>query len=52
MIDDAAQLVMTLAVRCLPRDGSEWGRAMLAEFDMARRDGRSLGFAFGCLVAA
>lgn len=52
MIDDAAQLVMTLALRCLPRDGSEWGHAMLAEFDMARRDGRSLGFACGCLVAA
>jgi len=47
----AAQLVMTLALRCLPRDGSEWGRAMLAEFDMARRDGKPLGFAFGCLIA-
>lgn len=47
----AAQLVMTLALRCLPRDGSEWGRAMLAEFDMAQRDGKPLGFAFGCLIA-
>lgn len=47
----AAQLVMTLALRCLPRDGNDWGRAMLAEFDMARRDGKPLGFAFGCLIA-
>lgn len=47
----AAQLVMTLALRCLPRDGSEWGQAMLAEFDIARREGKPLGFAFGCLIA-
>jgi hypothetical protein len=47
----AAQLVMTLALRCLPRDGGEWGRAMLAEFDTARREGKPLGFAVGCLIA-
>lgn len=51
MTTRAAQLVMTLALRCLPRDGSEWGRAMLAEFDMARQDGKPLGFALGCLIA-
>ncbi|MDJ0277736.1 hypothetical protein QLH51_13100 [Sphingomonas sp. 2R-10] len=43
---------MTLALRCLPRDGSEWGQAMSAEFDLARRDGKALGFACGCLIAA
>lgn len=51
MTTRAAQLVMTLALRCLPRDGSEWGKAMLAEFDMVWREGRPLGFAFGCLIA-
>lgn len=52
MIAGVAELVMTLALRCLPRDGSKWGQAMLAEFDLARREGRSLGFACGCLIAA
>ncbi len=51
MTTRAAQLVMTLALRCLPRDDGEWGQAMLAEFDMAWRDGKPLGFAFGCLIA-
>lgn len=51
MTTRAAQLVMTLALRCLPRDGSEWGQAMLAEFDMVRGEGKPLGFAFGCLIA-
>lgn len=51
MTTRVAELVMTLALRCLPRDGNEWGRAMLAEFDMARRGGKPLGFAFGCLIA-
>lgn len=51
MTTRVTQLVMTLALRCLPSDDGEWGRAMLAEFDIARRDGKPLGFAFGCLIA-
>ena len=47
-----APLVMALARRCLPPDGRDWGQAMQAEFDVARRDGRPLGFALGCLIAA
>ena len=46
-----AQIVMTLALRCLPRDAGEWGQAMLAEFDMAQRDGKPIRFALGCLVS-
>lgn len=52
MMAGAAELMMTLALRCLPRDSSEWGQAMLAEYDLARRDGKGLGFACGCLIAA
>lgn len=48
----AAELVMMLALRCLPHDSSDWGRAMLVEFDAARREGKALGFACGCLIAA
>lgn len=47
-----AHLVMALALLDLPHDGPDWGRAMQAEFDEAVRDGRPLGFAFGCLIAA
>jgi len=47
----AAHIVMRLALRCLPQDGREWGRAMQAEFDQALRDGKPLGFAIGCLIA-
>ena len=46
-----AHIVMSLALRCVPRDGHEWGRAMEAEFDEALRDGKSFGFAVGCLIA-
>lgn len=52
MMAGAAELVMTLALRCLQQGGSEWGQAMLAEFDVARREGKALGFACGCLIAA
>ncbi len=52
MIAGTARRVMILALRCLPRDGGEWGPAMLAEFNMAYRDGKPLGFAIGCLIAA
>lgn len=48
MIASPAQLVMALAIRCLPHD-SEWGRAMQAEFDTAWLEGRPLSFAVGCL---
>ena len=46
-----AHLVMELAVRCLPDRSRGWGQAMRAEFGLAVQDGRSLGFALGCLVA-
>ena len=52
MMAGAAELVMTLALHCLPRDGSKWGLAMPAEFDVARHEGRALVFACGCLIAA
>lgn len=51
MMAGAAELIMTLALRCLPRDGSERGQAMLADFDVARREGDGLSFACGCLIA-
>jgi hypothetical protein len=48
MSADPAQLVMALAIRCLPND-SEWGHAMQAEFNAARLEGCPLAFAIGCL---
>lgn len=47
-----ARSVMTLAARCLGDRRRGWALAMRAEFEWALRDGRALGFAFGCLAAA
>jgi hypothetical protein len=43
---------MSLAGRCLGADRRDWGLAMQAEFEAAVEDGKPLGFATGCLIAA
>lgn len=47
-----AQWLLRVATRCLGDDRSEWARAMNAEHEHAVMDGRSIQFAFGCLIAA
>ncbi|WP_084580307.1 hypothetical protein [Sphingomonas azotifigens] len=47
-----ARGVMALAQQCLGADRREWARAMQAEFEVARDDGKPLSFAIGCLLTA
>jgi len=47
-----AQSLMALATYCLGDDRREWAQAMQAEYDEAGAEGRQLGFAAGCLIAA
>lgn len=52
MIVTAARLVMRLATRSLGAQHRQWAQAMHAELSAAEADGRPLGFALGCLIAA
>lgn len=47
-----ARAAMAAAARCLGERRRDWAMAMKAEFEAAADDGRALGFAAGCLVAA
>ena len=47
-----ARTLMELAVRILGSQRREWALAMRVEFEIAREEGKPLGFAFGCLIAA
>jgi hypothetical protein len=47
-----AKALLALATRCLGDSRRQWALAMEAEFDVAAGDGKALGFAAGCLVAA
>lgn len=47
-----ARALMVLACRCLGESRRDWGRAMLAEFDVATTNGVPLIFAVGCLIGA
>jgi hypothetical protein len=44
--------LLALSARCLGERRRDWALAMEAELDSAQADGRALGFALGCLVAA
>jgi hypothetical protein len=43
---------MAMARACLGDSRREWSDAMEAEFAIAAKDGKALGFAIGCLAAA
>lgn len=47
-----ARAVMTLASCCFGDHRQDWALAMEVEFEAAAKDGKSLGFAIGCLIAA
>ncbi|HEX8533603.1 MAG TPA: hypothetical protein VF662_05490 [Allosphingosinicella sp.] len=47
-----SRALIALAAGCLGEARREWARAMQAEFEAAMRDGKSLSFAAGCLLAA
>lgn len=47
-----ARALLTLAACCLGESRREWALAMQREFHSAVEDGRPLGFAIGCLIAA
>jgi hypothetical protein len=52
MIEALSRAVMALAVCSFGDHRREWALAMEAEFEAAREQGKPLGFAAGCLVAA
>ena len=52
MTANLALAVMTLAEACLGDHRRDWALAMRAEFEAARRDGKPLLFAVGCLAGA
>ena len=47
-----AQAMVRLAARCLGHHRRDWALAMREELEAADADGRSLSFAWGCLIAA
>lgn len=52
MIRRCARLAVGLAIRLLPPQLADWGRAMAAEVDRIDQDGAALGYALGCLGGA
>lgn len=50
--DDRASRALALAIRGLPADRADWGRAMLVELDEARGARARWRFSLGCIRAA
>jgi hypothetical protein len=46
------RLLLAVAMRSLGSRRRTWAQAMLAEFDVAERDGQAFRFALGCLLGA
>lgn len=47
-----SRAIMAFAICCMDESRQEWSAAMQAEFGTAVREGTSLSFAMGCVVAA
>jgi hypothetical protein len=47
-----SRAIMAFAICCMDESRREWSLAMQAEFETAVREGGSISFATGCLVAA
>ncbi len=47
-----AQKILNRALALMPETDGDWAQAMHHEFEVARKDGKALDFALGCLNAA